>query len=729
MKKKFLQFLKKYRRPIRYTVRTVIKSRWLITILILLFLFITSLGVANNVYVFYMKKKYVNVFEMKMLIVSYIKEKMKKAVEMGVVDFNMFEGVTFEDIKVSAEEDFSNNRIFFQAGRVDIRFSSLFSKQVSIEKVIFHNTKFEVESNVSFSDLTKELYASGLPSLEFRNLTVVGKENGKISWRTNRPIQLRLEKRKEEFAVIINDSLFYFDPFTQVKGNGVLNIKKNSLEVLMEMKDFPVTHFPGVLENLTYLSVESGDMTGFFRINDSEFETNVDGNFNLYSITGKVHGMDKIRVSKVPFNCKFSYFKEIENDKTQVYFQRKLNNPDFYYNESYHKSKEDLSKWIITGFFQNLEKLSSSIEMEDGTGVSGSLRMDFSIEDQLKGPEKFKIDGVMTGNNFQIKRKNPNIDLSIKNGGIRINPDGRIEANMDMEVFKKKGSLGGQGIVQFLRSTEADYQVSANTNMNINIDKIIFSDFQEIYDSVKKGIEDDIKERQEKMLPESYLVKNPLYKKFFERMNFQGKLASESFSNEENGKELGPLALDIKYLNRNLDLELLSKSENPFFQVNLKGIIDRSVPYFDFRFKLNDYPWNKPVIEYCGYDFVPKNLNLNLAVQSSGNNFSDLTGRKSYALLFELLGTDFVFKKEKTEDVSELFQNKDVNIKGSRAGYALEGFFRELEINSDSLSFKGNGNISKTGNHVFNFWGTLGGKYTSWNLIAMDGKKCQYIRK
>ncbi len=724
MKKIILRNFRKYQRHIR----SLIKSRWLITVLILVFLLVTSVGIINSAYVYYMEKNYVNVFEMKMLIVSYIKKKLQKAVEIGIVNFNMFEGVTFEDLRISAEEDFSNNKIFFQCQRVDIRFNSLFGKQLGIEKIIFHNSKLELDSEFSFSELTKEINASGFPSLEFRNIILIKRQEGKLLWKTHSPVNIFLQRKNTYYSVLVEDSWF-FRIFSKLKGSGTLDLSKNSLELLLEFTNYPVTSVSGSLEELTYIQVDSGKLTGFFRILDSKEEKKLDGNFNLYSISGSLNGFEGLKLKDLPINCKFSYYKEIENESSEIYFQKKINNPSFYYNEFYYKSKDNIEKKIISTLFENFEKLSNSFEIEDEFKISGNLKLDLTIQDLAKGSEKFNIDGILSADRLQISKKNPYLVFNLKEGGLRINPNGGVSGNINFELFQKKGSFELNGNMRFLKSSSLDYEIFSDTTYTLKLEQVSILDIKEIYNSIKEYIENDIRERQEKMLPESYIIKDPIFKKFFEKASLKGDIVIHSFKNNEKSPELGPLEIQTKYQNKTLNLEFLSKVEEPFIKGSFRGVFEGSNPYFSLYLKLNNYPWNQPFINYCGYDFVPKFLNLNLSVQSSGNNFSDLTGRKSYTLSCEMLDTKFSSQGQSLEEIDSLFQNESLSIKGNRSGYALDGYFQGLEIDSENLHFKGHGNITKTGEHVFNFWGNWNGKYISWNLTEQGGKKCQFIKK
>ena len=73
---------------IRNSLFGVIKSRWMISIFILSTLIFGSVYTANNFYVYQMKKNYINLSDMKKVINNYIKIKLNKAIELGIIDFS-----------------------------------------------------------------------------------------------------------------------------------------------------------------------------------------------------------------------------------------------------------------------------------------------------------------------------------------------------------------------------------------------------------------------------------------------------------------------------------------------------------------------------------------------------------------------------------------------------------------------------------------------------------------
>ncbi|MCX8000439.1 MAG: hypothetical protein N3A69_16045, partial [Leptospiraceae bacterium] len=157
MKTNLIWHFRKKKEGIRRRVKKIIQSRWLITIIIVFFLGIVSFGIANNIYIYYLQKNNINIFQIKNIILQFIKTELGKATEIGMVSANILDGISFEDIRISAEEDFSNNKILFNSRRMDLRLGPIFSKSLQLEKIVFHNSKLEIEQNFELQKISKYL--------------------------------------------------------------------------------------------------------------------------------------------------------------------------------------------------------------------------------------------------------------------------------------------------------------------------------------------------------------------------------------------------------------------------------------------------------------------------------------------------------------------------------------------------------------------------------------------
>ncbi|MCX8000558.1 MAG: hypothetical protein N3A69_16670, partial [Leptospiraceae bacterium] len=191
---------------------------------------------------------------------------------------------------------------------------------------------------------------------------------------------------------------------------------------------------------------------------------------------------------------------------------------------------------------------------------------------------------------------------------------------------------------------------------------------------------------------------------------------------------LGELTGILKYSKNNLVFKLIS-NETPALDIELRGVLERRNPYYDLRAKFRNYPWKNKLIEFCGYSLLASNLDLDLSLQTSGNNFSDMLSRKSFNLEFEI--RDFSWQLTNPQIASDFFIFKSSNwtTKGGFSGHGFEGYFRNLELFSSSTSFKGYGNTVKLGSFQFHFWGQNSGNHINWSILTNREEKCQFSLK
>jgi hypothetical protein len=292
-----------------------------------------------------MKKNYINLSDMKKVINNYIKIKLNKAIELGIIDFSLLEGITIEDIKISEEEDFSNNKLFFVSQRVDIKLSNFISNKVYIDTVVIHNSKIEIDINeFNLENFFKYFKDSNFPKIEFRNLTFTLKDGNKELLKTQKPIQLIISKTSQEINISFDDSYFKI-PFTMsLFGTGVID-SNNRLTIDVRFNKFPVNNLNGFIFNVLGSESESGETEGFIRISKFNQEINIEGDVNILNYTGNLGIIPGIEFNSISLNTKFSYFKEIdENKKSEIYYKRKISNPNFLFSDSVVTNKSNLRK-------------------------------------------------------------------------------------------------------------------------------------------------------------------------------------------------------------------------------------------------------------------------------------------------------------------------------------------------------------------------------------------------
>jgi hypothetical protein len=684
-----------------------------------------------------MKKNFVNLFKIKSLIVDYARQRMNKAVEMGVVDFNLFEGITFEDIKISNESDFSSNKIFFTTQRVDIIPNSIFSKNISLEKIIFHNSKlYLIENEFSVLNLIEYLEETGLPSIEFRDLSIQIKKETEIVWKTKKPINIQFLKKKDIFYIDVKDSFFSNSFFRSLEGKGSLDTKNREINLSIQLKNYPLSIMPGSVKSISYFHPDSGYTDGFIRIHQTTKDTSIEGNFDLFDLNGKNTLFNSLSVESIPINCKLSYFKETsEKNETDIYFQRKINNPDFYYNENIHEDKDKSSKIIISALFQNLSNLSRYLELEESTELKGIVKIDLIALKSEKSKDFVLADGLIHIADLDWKFANPNLHLQLDKTSIAINQKGNLGISSSGKILGQDFDSQLEGQIKFEKPVVEGMSFVTNSSIKteMNFKTVYLEKFKEIYAYIRNKISEDIKERQEKMLPESYIIKNLYYIQFLDKLKLDLKLNADQVHFQSNGEKIGAGKMNVKFSKGTLEMDTLisDSSGDKKFSSSLRGFIDKKSPYFDFRIKMNRFPLEIPIIEYCNYDLIPKYVVLDASVLSTGNNFSDLMVSKNFNLEYEFLDSKLIAREnQQNESFQDSFPLEINSLKGGWSGYGPESYFRNIEIVGSGQSLKGFGNTTKNGLEVFNFWGTKNDKSYSLNLTTKnEEKKCQISKK
>ncbi len=720
MKKITFRRIQRKGRSIRQTIKSIIKSRWLVTILIILFLSIASFGITNNVYVYYLEKNNVNIYQIKNLILQFIKLELKKAIEIGVVHLNIIDGISFEDIRISAEEDFSNNQILFSAHRMDLRLSSIFSKSFSIEKIVFYNARLESEQDFEIKNFSKYLVENNIPSIEFKNLTIILKKENQVIFRTAKPIDLKLTRKKNKFIINGNDGIVFGKLFRQISLSGRWETDSKLIDLKLEIQNFSVQKISGAVQSITLLNAYDGELEGFLHYYSSNQEEKIDGSLDFYSLSG--YFLNDFKINSLMLNVKFSYF----SDGKEVYFNRKLNNPHFVCDIQYHKKEDGNVLHRISGSLENLEKFDWGYKENQTLQLSGKINFDINLEELAKGNELFQLSGLINFQQFSLKETNSKFSLFIEEGGLRANSSGEILGSLKGKLFSKKFHWKSFGTLKCLKSNQnLTYVIQSNLGSELFLEKYIQTEYEGLSEVILSQIEKSIQEQQEKMYTQNYIIYNPMFKKFIEQANLQFSINVDSFYIAEKGENLGKIYGNLKYSRNNLQFKLSSIQETPLFDFDLKAIIDRRNPYYDLRVKYRNYQWKNLFIEFCGYGIYPNTVNLDLSLQTSGNNFSEMLSGKSFNLEFEINDFEWKLRNPKISSDFFIYKTPKWSTKGGFSGYGFEGYFRNLELFSQTASFKGFGS-TKIGGFQFNFWGQNSGAYVNWSVITNKEKKCQF---
>lgn len=714
----------------------VIKSRWMVSFFIVTSLSFGSLFTANNFYVYQMKKKYINLFEMKKIITSYIKGNLNKAIELGIVDFSLLEGITIEDIKISQEEDFSNNKLFFTSQRVDIRLSSIFSEKVYINNIIFYNTNLELDINEINSDnFLTYLKERNLPKIEFRNLNITIKDGNKEIIKTNKPIQLIITSSNNDVQLSFDDSFFKIPMTLSFYGTGLID-SDNRLTLDLRFNHFPTKNITGLMNYTLGGENESGEALGFIRISRISKEINIEGDIDIINYYGSIGIIPGLNLNSMSLNAKFSYFKETDElNKSEEYFKRKISNPNFFFSDSIMTNKLNLRKIQINTIVEDFSKLSQELVIDKNDKYSGKLNLVLEMEETGKVNDWILSEGRLIIDNFYLSLGEKKLDIEVENGILEIDNKNNLRVKVAGRIFESDFQLSLNSILILSKTTNnrIPFQYNINGNLELNIEYIYINDYIPIFESIKTKIQDDIKERQEKMLPESYIIESFIYKTLLEKLVFSTNIRINNISKSKATANIGSIEVNSKFSKANLDIEISDRVNNTRGkkQILFKIIFDRKNPYYDLKIKLDDINWDDNIYNLCGWNFSSGLFDVNLSFSALGNNFSDLLVSKNFAIEFYLKKVKIKQTEDfDTIDLSEIFgKDKNFDIKGVLSGYGQENSFKNLEINAPDYSYRGYSisNSTRGLGYQFSIYGNYNGKNINYNFIEV-GNKCQ-LRK
>ncbi|MBK7056968.1 MAG: hypothetical protein KBF99_07100 [Leptospiraceae bacterium] len=710
-----------------------LKSKWNVTIFIAFLLLSVTLFIVNNFYAYYVRKNYVNIYQVKSSIVTFIRKNLSKAVEIGIADFSSLQGIIFEDIKISQEEDFSSNKLLFTSKRIDVRLTSLFSKAIVPEKIVIYSAKLTLDIDDPMNvNVLKHIHELNLPDIYFDNLEIQLRANNQDLLRSTRPIHVSILRKNQILEISFNDNKFLGILAGSLKGSGKINLETTENSLRIDFSDEDLENMSGISKILLNLTPESGLADGFISMNKTQDDFSIDGNLNFRKFSGDFFPISNIKANDFTINAKFSYLKEFTDPKTsESYFKRKISSPEFFYDEQVHTPANNLRKTTISIRVDNFNKLLDRLVLEEDVTVKGNMQLNMRLEETGRLADWIWIDGNGSLNDLEFQSNTPSMRLT--DTSLKFNwSQNELHTDLKGKLFDKDFNAAMNGTISFTKAAK-EAPVSStisNLKLNVNLDSLILKSFQSIYDSIAAKVSSDIKERQEKMLPETFFVQSALHKVFLEKANVKANMKIGEVKYRPDSHSQGSYNLDLKIESGAGNLVLtggiIDKKEN---ELNLNFYYDRKVPAVDFRTRISSLVWLDETFDLCDSSIYTDIINFNMSFVSGGNNFSDLLVNRSIAGELNLIGNSFIRSNPGDNvNLSEMFlgqSNLDISL-GFNA-YSQEGFIRNIEVKSKELDLRGNASLVRSDvNYIF--YGQL--KNKPQNIaFTKTGASCQKSKK
>lgn len=730
---KLLRRYEKLKERFEYFRFRYLRSKWNVTILVSLLLISATLFVLNSFYSYYMTKNYVNIFKVKSTIVTFIRKNLSKAIEIGIADFSSIQGIVFEDIKISQEEDFSNNKLLFTSKRVDVGLTSLFSKNVVPERISIYSAKLAIDIDDPINEkVLKYIHELNLPDIYFDNLEIQIRAANQDMLRTAKNINVSIIRKNQFLEISFNDSKIFGLLTGSLKGSGRINLETDENTIRIDFSKHDLDAMSGITNSLINLTPESGYAEGFISINKTKEDFSIDGNLNFRNFSGDFFTFTNVKAKDLTINAKFSYLKEIIDAKTsQSYFKRKISSTEFFYEEHVDTPVNNLKKTTISIQVEDFSKLFNQLVFEDDFLIKGNVKLNMRMEETGKINDWIWIDGNGSINNLEVNSKLPQFQLTDTTLKFNWNQN-EVHSELTGKLFGQEFNTSLNGVISFLRPTKESPTTSIASNLKLNgkIDHLVMKSFQSIYETIEEKISADIKERQEKMLPESFFIQSSLYKVFLEKAVIKANMQIDDVKYRQDSHTLGNYNLNLKIEsgagNLNLAGGAFEKNEN---EMNVNFYYDRKMPSFDFRVKISSLLWFDETLQICDSSIYTDIIQFNMAFISSGNNFSDLLVNRSINGDINFIGNSFIRSNPADNiNLSELFQGQNnLNIIMGFNAYSQEGFYRNLEIKSKSSDLRGTANMVRSDVNYF-LYGQI--KNKPLNLtFTKTGAACQKLKK
>ena len=676
------------------------------------------------------RNKFINVNLAKTKILELVKNDLGKAIEIGISDFSIYNGLIFEDIKISDEEDFSSNKILFTCTRLDLRFNSYVEPNRKIEKIIFYggNLKISLKNN-TLKKVLELLNQLNPEQIVFKNLNLIIEEDDYYYLITNKSLNIMFLKRNNGYDWHIEEDTYIS---SKLNGSGQINLidKINFLGTL-KLNDYPLTSISGLTSRMISLNALEGTSDGFFNFEIDDQLTKFEGDLNFRKFKGEFGLLVEVKANEFSINSKISYYKEdIDKTNMEYHYKKTISSPEFIYEEISSLNESKLKDTSIKLQIDSFKSLSEKLSLEEDLSIQGALKLDIGFKETGKLNDFYSLWGNGFVKDFSLRTKEPKLEINDTDLSFFLDKD-FIKSNLKTNLFENELNINLVSSLNFFYNKESkEFSLNSNSEINAKYNNLILSNFYSFKEYLLNKIQADIKERQEKMLPESYFILTSFYKTFLERANSKIKIQIENIRFYKDYFPLGEYLAELK-LNSgtgNFVIKSLNEEVNLF---DMKGNLyyDRKLPAIDFKLGMKSFFYLDKVFDFCDISVYSDILDFNFTLNSHGNNFSDLYVNKSIFGDFKSRNSSIIKNNSKDEQIySDPFEYlKNIELKFEFNAYSADYFIRGIQIINPNLNIYGNGSPQKT-EKVFGFNGIINQKPFLLNFSKV-GDSCLKLKK
>lgn len=671
---------------------------------------------------YYLRNYRIPLVKLRKVVSQTINKELGKAVDIGVFDFSLREGLIIEDLVVSNEEDFSFNDHMLKVKKVTFRLSSYFKDSPTVERIDFYSPHLVLNEDLNLRNrLIEYAQTSRIKDIRFHDakLTVKKSDATLVDWKEGWDIDL-VRKNKRIFLKYDN-GWFWVPNTTRIKGEGEFsetNLEEYQFEFFW--KNYPSEEAILLTNFLFGANVQSAVLSG-----EGKISSNLNSGFVM---DGEVEFENSFIL--LPFFE--DYLLEGFRFKEKFHFTKELEEREFLGNDFQIKSQVLSQMAKETLLSRKIEFQIGALEdiFEHVTDISGVVR--FPLFGALQGKlelketgEKnkwFSLIGEVTGSGIKLDSSL----FQLENGKLSFQwkPNNEWDLKLDGEIFGKPSHLLGNGSFDWSRSKKIDgsyyYPMASKTKLSFQSTELTANDWKPLYEDWKKDTMEEIRERQEKLIPEEYFYQTKLYKYFLESMNFDLGIQITHFYPYRGSKSLGESKGNLSVKEGRFSLNLgLGNSDS---KLSMVSYFASKTPNFSLNLNLKEYPWSDPWMTVCGIDLKPTNVSMDFSFNSIGSDYYMLhkDARTSYSLkLFGINFKDGDLVSKGNFDLKPL--KLPFNLEFSLNRYSDLDYLSDVVVSSEAIDLKGYGN-NKNGNYQMTLYGLIGETRGSLNISEEENK-------
>ncbi|MDF3820208.1 hypothetical protein P3G55_09870 [Leptospira sp. 96542] len=720
---KTLRSLWDVRDPIaRFFVFTTKHRRVFLSFLSLGFVFLSFVFV-YFLFEFYIRNYRIPLTELRKIITTVINKELGRAVDIGVLDFSLREGLILEDLVISQEEDFSFNEHLLKVKKVTFRLSNYFKNTPKVERVDFYGAQLVLGDGDNLQDqLLGYLRTTKVKDIRFHDTRItLKKENSTVlDWKEGWDIFLY--RKNKTIYTSYDNGWFWIPNTTRISGEGFFHESDlDEYRFDIKWKNFPSDEALLFTNYLFGSVVHSAVLTGEGRVEKKKSESYViSGNVEFENSIIPLPFFPNFLLDSFRFQEKF-YFTNTKEERIFSSF-------DFLIGVTAETvtAKEPLVQRKIEFKISGLEQITDHITDLSGSSLfplKGGLKGSFQILETGEKNKWFDILGEIQGSNLEWNSE----FLNLRNGdfALKFDENNHWELNLNSEVFDKPTKLNLVGDAEWSKAKKIDgsfyYPMYSKTKGSIFAQSITANDWNKLYFDWKKDTVEEIKERQEKLIPDEYFYQKKVYKYFLESMNFDLAIVFNAFYPYSGAKNLGETKGSLVVRDGRFQLNLPLGQENS--KLSLISYYASKTPNLLFSLNLVEYPWSESWMNLCGVDLYPSRVSLDYGFTSVGSDYYTIhkDARVSYSLkLFDVnlknsdIFTNLTIPKE--------IWNKPFRLEFDLDHYFETDYIRNMVIEGQNIDIRSGYGSNKSGFFAFSLYGNIGEVRGNFAISEEDNK-------